>query len=262
MKSITKQEKEDYLETMYLMKRKGNQIVKKDICKQLSVKMSNVNRVTEELIEEGYLRKDENRHLFLTAIGLNKGREYLEKHRCLTEFLRLVSGADAEIAEENACRIEHVLDDTVYLGIRMFMEKRHTFSYTMYGNDLNFLFPYGKRAMPSAIYIKGTAHPRRLAEEYYWFRKKIMADICEESYLYLIPESGHMKNQQLAYWFDGRWKEAERTDNGYKILSEALECNIRQDDKLKEGKVLITVFEGELENIIEEKVRVLTVSLI
>ena len=249
MKSVTKQEKEDYLEIMYLMKRKGNQIVKKDICKQLSVKMPSVNRVTEELIEEGYLRKDENRHLFLTAIGLNKGREYLERHRCLTEFLRLVSGADAEIAEKNACRIEHVLDDTVYLGIRMFMEKRHTFSYTMYGNDLNFLFPYGEREMPAAIYIKGTAHPRRLAEEYYLFQKKVLVDICEESYLYLIPELGQMHGKQVAFWMDGTWKIASKSEKGYKILTEALECNIRQDDKITEGKVLIAVFEDVLENI-------------
>lgn len=60
-KEISKQEKEDYLSLMYEMKRKENQIVKFDLSRELEVPLSRVTRVTDGLLEEGYLLKDEGR---------------------------------------------------------------------------------------------------------------------------------------------------------------------------------------------------------
>ena len=153
-KEVSKQEKEDYLSLMYEMKRKENQIVKSDLSRELEVPLSRVTRVTDGLLEEGYLLKDEGRRMFLTPMGLSKGQQCLERKRCLTEFLRLVSGVDGSIAKENACAIEHVLDERILTGIRMFMENRHTYSYMTRGNDLNLMFPEGKRIMPIAFLKK------------------------------------------------------------------------------------------------------------
>ena len=50
-------------------------------------------------------------------MGLSKGQQCLERKRCLTEFLRLVSGIDGSIAKENACAIEHILDERIITGI-------------------------------------------------------------------------------------------------------------------------------------------------
>ena len=99
-KEISKQEKEDYLSLMYEMKRKENQIVKSDLSRELEVPLSRVTRVTDGLLEEDLL-KDEGRRMFLTPMGLSKGQQCLERKRCLTEFLRLVSGVDGSIAKEN-----------------------------------------------------------------------------------------------------------------------------------------------------------------
>ena len=62
-KEISKQEKEDYLSLMYEMKRKENQIVKSDLSREFEVPLSRVTRVTDGLLEEGYLLKDEGRRL-------------------------------------------------------------------------------------------------------------------------------------------------------------------------------------------------------
>ena len=175
-KEISKQEKEDYLSLMYEMKRKENQIVKSDLSRELEVPLSRVTRVTDGLLEEGYLLKDEGRRMFLTPMGLSKGQQCLERKRCLTEFLRLVSGVDGSIAKENACAIEHVLDERILTGIRMFMENRHTYSYMTRGNDLNLMFPEGKRIMPIAFFEKGTSHPRILSKEYQQFEKRVEVD--------------------------------------------------------------------------------------
>lgn len=247
MSMISRQEKEDYLETMYLLKRRENQITRADLVKHLGVSVSRVNRVVAELLEEGYLLRDEKHRLYLTTIGVNKGREYLEKHRCLTEFLLLLSGVDQEMAERNACRIEHIIDEEIYLGIRMFMENRHVFSYTMKDNDLNFLFPHGMREMPIAIYVKDSRYPRILAEEYRLFAKKAKVVIGEESYLYLLPETKFAEDTGVYYWYAGQWQKARRGKWGYGILTEALECHIHRSEQISEGKVLIQMRKEERE---------------
>lgn len=262
MKPVTKKEKEDYLGSMCAMKRKENQIVKSDIAREYEVPLSRVTKVTEELIEEGYLWKDGNRRLFLTLIGLSKGQEYLERKRCLTEFLRLVSGVDISLAEKNACAIEHVLDDKILMGIQMFMENRHTYSYTMQKNDLSFMFAEGKRKMPIAFYKKGISHPRILSKEYEQFRNMAEADISTESYLYLIPRDQKMMDKEMIYLYEGEWKLARKTEKGFGILTEALDCVLRRNDKISEGSLQLAVLDEPGQKVLEEQICVLVVSLI
>ena len=159
-KTVRQREKQDYLGTMYAMKRKDHQIIKAEIARELGVSAAKVDRLSRELTEEGYLQRDGSRGLFLTPLGLSKGQEWMERKRCLTEFLCLVSGVDRSLAQENACAIEHILDERVLMGIRMFMQSRHTYSYTMRESDLNLMFPEGKREFPAAFFEKGTSHPR------------------------------------------------------------------------------------------------------
>ena len=85
-KKISKQEKEDYLSLMYEMKRKENQIVKSDLSRELEVPLSRVTRVTDGLLEEGYLLKDEGRRLFLTPMGLSKGSSVWKENDALQSF--------------------------------------------------------------------------------------------------------------------------------------------------------------------------------
>ena len=42
----------------------------------------------------------------------------------MTAFLTEVAGVPDQLAEENACRMEHILDQEVVDGIRRFMEGR------------------------------------------------------------------------------------------------------------------------------------------
>ena len=54
---------------------------------------------------------------------------------------------------------------------------------------------------------------------------------------------------------------AKKENGKFGILTEALDCTIRRNDKLSEGIVEIVVCDHE-EEIKEESVRILTVSLI
>ena len=238
-KTVRQREKEDYLGTMYAMKRKDHQIIKAEIARELGVSAAKVDRLSRELTEEGYLQRDGSRGLFLTPFGLSKGQEWMERKRCLTEFLCLVSGVDRSLAQENACAIEHILDERVLMGIRMFMESRHTYSYTMRESDLNLMFPEGKREFPAAFFEKGTSHPRILSEEYWDFEKKAKAVICRESFLYLCPAAEKTEIRALEYSEKDRWERAVREKNGFAVPARALHCILRQSGRISEGTVPI-----------------------
>ena len=261
-RQITRQEKEDFLSLMYEMRRKKNQVIKSDLMREMEIPFSRITKITKELLEEGYLVKDNGRRLFLTPMGLSEGQEYLERKRYLTEFLRMVSGVDESIAKENACVIEHQMDERILTGIRTFMESRHLYSYIMKSADLNLMFPEGTRKMPIAFYKKGSRHPKILSREYDWFRKKAEVVICSESYLYLTPEDPSMMEKEIVYLYDGNWIRASKGEKGFGILTEGLDCTLRRNDKLSEGMVWMAVLDHPEEEIEEEKICVLTVSLI
>ena len=144
----------------------------------------------------------------------------------------------------------------------MFMENRHTYSYMTRGNDLNLMFPEGKRIMPIAFFEKGTSHPRILSKEYQQFEKRVEVAISKESYLYLKPIDSDLLKKEIRYCYGNQWMYAKKESGKFGILTEALDCTIRRNDKLSEGIVEIVVCDHHEEEIIEESVRILTVSLI
>ena len=59
----------------------------------------------------------------MTAAGQKKAEDIYEKHRVITDaFIRM--GADAKLAEENACRVEHVVSDEMFDIIKRYFAAR------------------------------------------------------------------------------------------------------------------------------------------
>lgn len=56
--------------------------------------------------------------------------------------------------------------------------------------------------------------------------------------------------------------DCQKENGRFGILTEALDCTIRRNDKLSEGVVEILVSDGLEDDILEESVAILTVSLI
>ena len=57
-----------------------------------------------------------------TEKGREKAQNIYERHRVLTKALEKV-GASAEMAEENACRIEHVISEEMFEVIKKFVNE-------------------------------------------------------------------------------------------------------------------------------------------
>jgi DtxR family Mn-dependent transcriptional regulator len=104
---------EDYLETIFHLEQERRIARVRDIAKRLGVKMSSVSSALKSLSSKGLIEYDPHQYITLTKKGLLKAKEIVRKHQVLKRFFVQVLSLDEEIAEDNACRLEHHLDPRV-----------------------------------------------------------------------------------------------------------------------------------------------------
>ena len=103
---------EMYLETILLLKQNNACVRSIDIATQLNYSRPSVSRAVNLLQQNGYIAIDKNGEIHFTAEGKQKATEIYERHGIITQVL-IKLGADETVAEENACRIEHVISEPV-----------------------------------------------------------------------------------------------------------------------------------------------------
>ncbi|MEE0442288.1 MAG: metal-dependent transcriptional regulator [Thomasclavelia sp.] len=112
---------EMYLETILVLKNNNEFVRSIDVAKHLGFSKPSVSRGVGILKSEGYIVIDDNGHIDLTDKGDQKAKYIYEKHRILTEFLMKITNVSKEIAEVDACKIEHVISDEVFAGIKNYL---------------------------------------------------------------------------------------------------------------------------------------------
>lgn len=112
---------ENYLETILMLKEKQGAVRSIDIARTMNFSKPSVSRAVGILKEDGYIIMDTGGEIELTEKGKEKAASIYERHQLLTRFLQQVAGVTKEAAEDNACRMEHIISDEVFLGIKQFM---------------------------------------------------------------------------------------------------------------------------------------------
>ncbi len=109
------QSNEDYLEAVYeLSEGKSSPVRSVDIAEKLGVSKASVNKAISILRINGYVTQEPYGDVFITDLGLEYGHAVFERHKVLFHFLRDVLGVDGEVAEREACSMEHsISDDTL-----------------------------------------------------------------------------------------------------------------------------------------------------
>lgn len=113
--------KEMYLETILILSKRTGQVRSIDIARELDYSKPSVSRAVGLLKEDNLIAIDTNGYITLTNSGNKKAKDIYEKHQVLTEFLRDVIKVSPEVAEEDACRIEHVISDDTFQGIKKYL---------------------------------------------------------------------------------------------------------------------------------------------
>ena len=71
-----------------------------------------------------------------------------------------------------------------------------------------------------------------------------------------------MLEKEIRYRYGNQWMLAKKENGRFGILTEALDCTIRRNDKLSEGVVEIAVCNNSEEQVLEDSITILTISLI
>ena len=115
---------EMYLETIYLLEQSEGHAHSVDISKKLGVTKASVTKATKSLKEGGYIIKEPYGSITLTEKGRSLSEEVYRKHELIKLYLTETLGVSPEDAADNACRLEHILTDTIITAIEAFLVKR------------------------------------------------------------------------------------------------------------------------------------------
>ena len=111
---------EMYLETILILSRMKNFVRSIDVCEYMGYSKPSISRAVSLLRNDGYVNMDERGYLLLTEKGLAVAEKIYERHQVLTRAL-MNMGVDERIAEEDACRIEHVISDESFDTIKSYV---------------------------------------------------------------------------------------------------------------------------------------------
>lgn len=115
---------ENYLETILMIKGRKGTVRYIDIARELNFSKPSVSRAMGILRENGYIIMEPSGEIHLTEKGREQAEKIYGRHQLLTAFLKEIAGVPENMAEENACRMEHILDQEVVDGISRYMERK------------------------------------------------------------------------------------------------------------------------------------------
>lgn len=108
---------ENYLEVILMLSKKKPVVRSVDIANELGFKKPSISIAMKNLKELKYITVTPEGYIYLTEAGMAIAKGIYERHQVITETLIKI-GVPADIAEEDACRIEHVISDATFEAIK------------------------------------------------------------------------------------------------------------------------------------------------
>ena len=114
---------ENYLEAILMASNVKKDVHAIDIVNMLNFSKPSVSVMLKKLRDDGYIEIDDNQHLHLTKKGLAIAKKIYERHEILTKIL-IAIGLDEDVAEDDACKIEHDLCDETFEAIKNYYNSK------------------------------------------------------------------------------------------------------------------------------------------
>ena len=122
MKDRILESKENYLETILILRNRLGNVRSVDIAAEMEFTKPSVSVAMKNLRTEGCIEVDKNGYITLTKQGLEIAEKVYERHLLFTKWLTSL-GVAKDIAEEDACRMEHCLTAESFSAIKAYIEK-------------------------------------------------------------------------------------------------------------------------------------------
>ena len=109
---------ENYLETILVLTKRNGSVRSIDIAEEMNFTKASVSRAMSILKRDNYIIMEPDGRILLTKDGQKKATAVYDRHVTLTRFINEILGVDEEIAEKDACRIEHVISQESFEAIK------------------------------------------------------------------------------------------------------------------------------------------------
>lgn len=114
---------QNYLELIYELSIDGKKARVSDIAKQLGVSKPSVNNAVVVLAKDGYVIYERYADIKLTEKGKKIAQFICSKHQIIKELFIDILKVDEEIADKDACLIEHVISNESVQAIQSFINE-------------------------------------------------------------------------------------------------------------------------------------------
>ncbi len=108
---------ENYLETILVLGNSLPVVRAVDIAEELGYKKSSVSVAMKNLREHHHITVTKEGYIYLTDSGREIAEMIYERHNMLSSWLKRL-GVDKKVAEEDACKIEHVISKESFEAIK------------------------------------------------------------------------------------------------------------------------------------------------
>ena len=113
---------EDYLESILIVQERLGSVRSIDIVNELGYSKPSVSIAMKKLRENGYISMAADGTITLNDSGLEVASRVYGRHKTLTRLFTLL-GVSPEIAAEDACKVEHDLNEETFTRIKEFFQK-------------------------------------------------------------------------------------------------------------------------------------------
>ena len=114
------QSAEDYLECILKLSKEKPVVRSIDIAVEMNFSKPSISVAMKNLRTNGYIEMDKSGFITLTDAGLEIAENIYDRHQVLTEGL-IALGVNRELAEKDACRIEHDLSPETFAVLREYI---------------------------------------------------------------------------------------------------------------------------------------------
>lgn len=116
---------ENYLETILRLENRTGAVRSIDIANELGYSKPSISRAMSILKQEGYIIMEDNGNILLTAKGRCSANQIYERHLLISQYLMMTLNIPSIIADEDACRIEHVISQETFDKIKSYVNEHN-----------------------------------------------------------------------------------------------------------------------------------------
>ena len=116
---VDNESQEMYLETILKIQKRKGSVRSIEIAEEMGFSRPSVSRAVGIMKDDGFIVVHDDGLIDLTETGKEKAENIFARHKSLTQAL-VVMGLSPEAAEENACRVEHVITEEAFEAIKKY----------------------------------------------------------------------------------------------------------------------------------------------